>query len=51
MSDVSDDDWTVVELDQLGVLAYSGVEGVEVDEVGVGDDVAGHGVNAPEEQS
>lgn len=50
MAEPTDDDWTVEELDQLGVLAYTGVEGVEIDEIGLGDEIGDHGVNAPEEQ-
>lgn len=45
-----DVEWTTSELDQIGLWAYSDVEGVEIDELGEGDEVAGHGVNTPEEQ-
>lgn len=42
--------WSAEQLDELGVLAYSGVEGVELDEIGLGDEIPEHGVNAPREQ-
>lgn len=53
MSDTSSQDittWPVEALDELGLIAYAGVEGVEIVEDDLGDENPEHGMNSEEEQ-